>query len=81
MGKTQSRTAQNTGDANVNIINHLEGHSEAHDSHEIKLWIILIIVLFLALKKVHETHVQCRKRNALSLARSVAALNEVRTIN
>ena len=45
MGKTQSRNVGSSGDAQVNIVNSLEDHSAAHESHEIKLWIILVAVM------------------------------------
>ena len=54
MGKSISKHTTN-GDVQVNVINHLKSHSEALEAHDIKLWIILIIVimqLLLTIKKI-----------------------------
>lgn len=41
MGKSASKTVSTEGDPQVNIINQLEDHSVRHESHELKLWLIL----------------------------------------
>ena len=43
MGKSYSRSVKNKSDAQVNVYNALEAHSEAHEGHELKLWAIIVL--------------------------------------
>lgn len=43
MGKPNSKTSSQEGTTNININEHLENNSLYHESHDIKLWIILVV--------------------------------------
>lgn len=45
MGNSKSKKATIDGDSNVNIINQLDHHSELHEDHDLKLWIIIFFNL------------------------------------
>ena len=77
MGKSASKNIQSSGDTNVQIINSLENHSQFHEDHDIKLWIILALVVFLVLTKVYQILRDHNKKQTLKLARSVATLQQV----
>ena len=77
MGKTQSHSAQNTGNAQVNVINQLEAHSEAHEGHELKLWLILSLVVIQTAILLYKQYTKSMNRCALKAARSVIAVNHV----
>ena len=77
MTKTVSKHNTNTGDAQINVINHLESHAELLETHDIKLWTILVVViilLILTLKKRYDDH--DRKRQ-LKLAKSIASIQNI----
>lgn len=44
MGKPQSKTVSQSGDAQVNVLNALDIHTEWHVGHDTKLNILLVIV-------------------------------------
>lgn len=46
MGKPQSKSVTQDGTTNVNINEHIENNELLHQSHEIKLYIIIVINLF-----------------------------------
>ena len=75
MGKTQSRNVGSSGDAQVNIVNSLEDHSAAHESHELKLWIILVVVIAQLLILLYKQNQRAAKKRALKAAVSVAKLD------
>ena len=75
MGKTQSRSATNSGDAQISIVNALEDHSVAHESHELKLWIILVAVMIQLLLLLYKQQQRAAKRRAMKAAVSVAKLD------
>ena len=77
MGKSYSRSVETKGDAQVNIINALEAHSEAHDGHELKLWTIIALVALLLAIIVHREYTRRVKKRAIITARSMARLDEV----
>lgn len=72
MGNNKSKTALNSGDPQVQILNELAIHEEYHADHEFKLNIILALVglqlavMFYQLYKLHT------KRQAMKAARSIA---------
>ena len=70
-----SRNVHNSGDAQVNVINTLEDHTVAHDSHELKLWIILGAVIAQLLLLLYKEHQRAAKKRALKAAVSVAKLD------
>ena len=61
--------------AQVNIVNSLEGHSAAHESHELKLWIILVAVIAQLLILLYKENQRAAKKRALKAAVSVAKLD------
>lgn len=63
MGKPQSKTAV-SGDSNVNIINQLEQHSEFHDDHNLKLWIIIVFNIAQVLFAIYKWNNKRVKRKA-----------------
>ena len=75
MGTSQSRSVHNSGDAQVNVINTLEGHTVAHDNHELKLWVILVAVIMQLLFLSYKEHQRAAKKRALKAAISVAKLD------
>lgn len=76
MGKTQSSPkVDTTGDHDLTIIQTQEVHSEYHESHDVKLNIVLVLLLLLtALKlwKVYERRI--RKRAYAKARQSVLTL-------
>lgn len=77
MGKSNSKSVSNTGDPQVVVLNQLEAHAEMHDSHDIKLTIILVIV---SVQLVAQAYILWRKhsrRQALRAAKSVLELQKV----
>ena len=77
MGKTQSRSAQNTGDAQVSVINTLEAHSEAHEGHELKLWLILSLVALQTILMSYKYYIKSANKRAMKAARSIAGINNI----
>ena len=77
MGKTQSRSAQNTGDAQVNVINTLEAHSGAHVGHELKLWLILSLVVLQTILTSYKYYTKSANKRAMKAARSIAGIHNI----
>ena len=78
MGKTQSKSVENTGDAQITVIQQTqEAHSEDHQQHEILLWIVLAMVAIQLIIKLYEVYKKHERKLALKAARSVAAIAEV----
>lgn len=77
MGKTYSRNNENNGDPQVNIVNTLEGHSEAHNGHEAKLWIIIVLVGILLAIILNREYTRRVKKRAIVTAKSIARLEEI----
>ncbi|XP_058827641.1 uncharacterized protein LOC131687569 [Topomyia yanbarensis] len=75
MGKTQSRGVQNAENAQVNVVNTLDSHTDAHDAHELKLWIILVAVLAQLFVIIYREHQRSTKKRAMKAALSVAKLD------
>lgn len=74
MGKSNSKTEQ-SGDNNINIIEHLEQNENSHENHELKLWIILVVVilqLILVLRKILEKR---WKRKGYEMGRAASKAN------
>lgn len=77
MGKTWSKSSQNSGDPQVNIQNSLNVHEEWHEDHDFKLTVILCVVcaqLALALIHLYKQHTRAQ---AIKVAKSVATLQNV----
>ena len=77
MGKSYSRSVENKGDAQVNIYNALETHSDAHARHEIKLYIIIALIGLLLPIILHREYTRRVKKRAILTAKSMARLDEV----
>lgn len=77
MGKSYSRAVENKGDAQVNVYNALEAHSEAHDGHEIKLWLILSLAFMQVVFTLYKQYVKAANRRAIKAARSLAGINNI----
>ena len=77
MGKTYSRTQDNKGDAQVNVYNALKAHSEAHEGHEVKLWLILGLVALQVVFVIYKQYVKSANRRAIKAARSLAGINNI----
>ena len=61
MGKSNSKSNHQSGDTNINIADHFEQNGVSHDAHELKLWIIIILLLIqlaCSLFKALKTHWQ-----------------------
>lgn len=56
MGSSKSKTVQNNGDPQVNVMNTLEGHSGHHAEHEFKLWIVLCLNVAQILVIIYKWH-------------------------
>ena len=80
MGKTYSRSQDNKGDAQVNVYNALEAHCEAHEGHEIKLWLILSLALVQVTFTLYKQYVKAANRRAIKAARSLAGINNIWTL-
>ena len=77
MGKSYSRNVENTGDAQVNIFNALETHSDAHAGHEVKLYTIIALLGILLAIILHREYTRRVKKRAIITAKSMARLDEV----
>ena len=77
MGKSYSRSVKNKSDAQVNVYNALEAHSEAHERHELKLWAIIVLLTILLAITLHREYTRCVKKRAIITAKSMARLDEV----
>ena len=78
MGNEQSSENNNVGDTQINILNKLENHSSKHDDHEIKLYIILIIVILQLSLTVYRIYKKFSKNQALKAAKTITKLEEIR---
>ena len=78
MGNEQS-TENNNGDAQINIVNTLNSHSEKHYNHELKLYLILFVVTLQLILTLYKIYKNFYRRQALKAAKTVSALNEVIT--
>lgn len=74
MGHTESKTADNSGDANVQIVNRLDAHTDAFETHQFILWVILALVALQLTITLYQLYVKREKRNALKAAHTVAQL-------
>ena len=77
MGKTQSKAISQSGDPQVTVIQNQEVHTQMHEDHEIKLWIILALLCILVLFKIQSVYKKRERKTAIKAARSVAALSDV----
>ena len=77
MGKSYSRSVDNKCDAQANIYNALETHSEAHAGHEIKLYTIIALIGILFAIILHREYTRRVKKRAIITAKSMARLDEV----
>lgn len=77
IGKPNSKTVNNRGDPQTIIINQLEEHTEWHASHELKLTVILVAVVFQFLITCYLLWKKQSRKQALKAARSVAQLQHV----
>lgn len=77
MGKSNSKTSQNSGDPQVNIQNQLEVHEEYHQVHELKLTIILCVVLIQLVVTLYKMCKRYSRTQALKIAKSVVNLSPV----
>lgn len=77
MGNNKSKTTQNSGDPQVQILNELAIHEEYHADHDFKLNVILALVglqlavMFYQLYKIHT------KKQAMKAAKSVANIQNM----
>lgn len=75
MGNQKSSpSAKNSGDGDNIIMNTQEIHTEMHDAHELKLWIILCLIslqVFYTAFKVMQKHI---KRKTMKMAESTTNL-------
>lgn len=70
MGKSNSKTSQNSGDPQVNIQNQLEVHEEYHQVHEMKLTIILCVVVVQLAVTLYKMYKRYSRAQALKIAKS-----------
>lgn len=74
MGKTNSKPVNNSGDPQFLIQNQLETHAEMHESHDLKLTVIMVIVCLQLAITVYVMYKKHSRREALKVAKSVASL-------
>lgn len=75
MGTTESKSEDFTGDAQVQVVNRLDAHTDEHEAHEFLLCAILTVVCVKLAITLYQLYVKREKRNALRAARAVAPLN------
>lgn len=74
MGKSNSKTVENSGDPQVIILNQLEAHAEMHVSHEQKLIVIMIVVILQFAMTLYVIYRKHTRKEALKAAKSMATL-------
>lgn len=77
MGKPNSKQVQNSGDPQVNILNKLDIHDSLHESHEIKLLLILLVVCVQLVITIYQLFKRHSRAQTLKLAKSIANLQTV----
>ena len=77
MGKSNSKTFKNTGDAQVDVLNKLEVHEEYHQDHDVKILLILVAVYIMLAIMLYQLYKRHASTQTLKIAKSVAALQQV----
>lgn len=72
-----SKQNENSGDAQVNILNNLDQHSDLHESQLKLLLVILLILLAFAAVELYKAFARCSKTRAIKAARAVTAMQVV----
>lgn len=74
MGNNKSKSPQNSGDPQVQILNQLELHEEYHVQNEIKLNIILALVTVQIVITVYKLYKEHARKQAIKAVKSIADL-------
>ena len=77
MGKSNSKSFKNTGDAQVDIVNKLEVHEDYHVDNSIKINIILIVVILLLIVALYQWYRKHTRAQVMRVAKSVMTLQQV----
>lgn len=75
--KKSTPSAEIKGDKDTVIINTQEVHSEHHEQHELKLWLILCLVSIQVMYLGYKILQKMIKRKTLQLAKSLNQLDTV----
>ena len=75
MGKSWSKENHQVGDTNIEITEHLEENSNSHNSHEIKLWIIISLLCIQLLVTIYKLLKRKWKRQGFEQAKQLSTLN------
>lgn len=78
MGNEKSSPSVNEqGDGDLTIINNQETHTELHQAHEFKLWLIVIMVAIMLTIQIYKIIAKHEQKKVMQKAKSVAALDIV----
>lgn len=77
MGKSNWKSAANTGDPQVNVLNQLQVHEEYHADHDLKLRLILIVASIQLLVTFIQLWKKYHQAQTLKIKKSIADLNVV----
>lgn len=77
MGKNGSKPKITTSGTDVEINNILEQHQDLHESHELKLWLILVLVAIQVTVLCYKELKRLSRQNAIKAAKSVGRLENV----
>ena len=75
MENSWSKKKHQAGDTNIEITEHLEQNSDSHNSHEIKLWIIISLLSMQLLLTIHKILKRKWKRQGFEQAKQLSTLN------
>lgn len=75
MGKTISKNSQQEGNTNIEINEHIEQNNNAHDAHELKLWLIIALLCIQLAIKAHSILRRKWKRQGFEKARALSVQN------
>ena len=75
MGKTWSKSSHQSGETNVEINEHIEQNTLAHDAHEVKLWIIIILLIIQLTFTIHKNLKRKWKRQGFDQAKQLSTIN------
>lgn len=75
MGKSSSKEENHNGDSQVTVVQ--MQHSEYHESHEWKLWAILIVTTAQLMVTLYKIHAKKMKKRHLKAAVSFIDVNKV----
>ena len=72
MGKTFPKDNHQSGETNIEISEHLEQNTDSHSAHEIKLWVIILLLTAQLLLTLYKILKRKWKRQGFNQAKQLA---------